>query len=139
MTGEVYLEEIVKKHLLPAFKRLKASWTRRYGPGYRPWVLEDNVKTHTGTATRSWAKGAGMRYLNHPSSSPDLNPIEHAWALLKRMINELPRRPTTIDELFEVAARLWMEIPQEKLNNMVRSMGERLRAVRLNRGGPTKY
>ncbi|WOO86244.1 Transposable element Tcb2 transposase [Vanrija pseudolonga] len=139
MTGQVYLDEIVKKRLLPAFKRLRTAWTRRYGRGHCPWVLEDNHKAHIGKPVRPYGLKKGMRYLPHPATSPDLNPIEHAWAKLKSMLNQLERRLQNPDELFEVAAALWLKIPQEELDNMVNSMPRRLRAVRLNRGGPTKY
>jgi transposase len=43
-----------------------------------------------------------------PSGSPDLNPIESLWAILKRRVEELG--PRTKDELIEVIVTAWESI-----------------------------
>jgi hypothetical protein len=135
VTAKIYRDQITKGELKRNWKHVNRIW-RGFG-GAR--IVEDNVRIHTSLENRRIAKWQKFRYLNHPPYSPDLNPIENCWGYLKRMIYSLPRHPTTTDELYETAKRLWNEIPQEVINDTVESMKERLKLVRSGHGWPTKY
>ncbi|EIW65992.1 hypothetical protein TREMEDRAFT_35730, partial [Tremella mesenterica DSM 1558] len=80
-----------------------------------------------------------FKYVDHPPYSPDLNPIENCWAYLRKQIWKLPKRATNDKQLFEVAQKLWKEMPQEVLDNSIDSMMKRLKDVRRNNGGSTNY
>ena len=77
------------------------------------------------------AAGAKRRvsYLDHPPYSPDLNPIENAWSLLKRELATLDNPRRTEDALLAEAQRIWTAVDQDKLDNMVDSMEGRLQMV----------
>ncbi len=72
-----------------------------------------------------------------PSMSPDLNPIEHLWGILKRQV-EL-HSPSSIQSLKEVILEEWKKIDLAKCRQLVHSMPRRLGAVTKNHGGHTKY
>src|SRR5262249_15042686 len=107
---------------------------------------QDNSGLHNAASTQTWLQEHGVEYIDWPPFSPDLNPIEHAWALLKRAIrrkyphlrhlkdNELDRA-----EFIECAKVAWAEIPQGALRGLIESMPNRLRAVIGARGWYTKY
>jgi transposase len=46
-------------------------------------VVMDNLSAHKSPAVREWIEKAGAEVLYLPPYSPDLNPIEKAWAKLK--------------------------------------------------------
>jgi hypothetical protein len=76
----------------------------------------------------------------HPPNSPDLNCIEHAWAELKRRINELEEIPKGKDALFDVAQRIWDEMGNEGyFKKLVDSMPARIRTVVEVQGRATKW
>jgi len=43
-----------------------------------------------------------------PSYSPDVNPIENIWAILKRQVNK--RHAETIEDLQEIIPEIWNNI-----------------------------
>ena len=70
-----------------------------------------------------------------PPNSPDLNPIEHVWSMLKDRVSE--RSPTTKAELMQYAAEEWEIIPQQMIQNCISALPARLRLVTKNKGGYT--
>ena len=73
-----------------------------------------------------------------PAKSPDLNPIEHVWDLLKRKVRAQPMQPN-IREITRVIHQMWAAIPQQYLHRYIISMRTRCLAVIAAAGGHTKY
>ena len=67
-------------------------------PDNQPLLLQDNATVHTAAISQAALTKAGIRIVpNFSPSSPDLNPIEGVWGLLKRRINSRRPRPTTAE------------------------------------------
>lgn len=70
-------------------------------------VVMDNASFHRKARLFSAAQNAGIILIFLPPYSPELNPIEHFWAWLKRYLsNILPFSPSFDDALFD-AFQLW--------------------------------
>jgi hypothetical protein len=81
-----------------------------------------------------------------PPYSPDLNPIENIWPLIKSRIikahpklNEIRRTDRTKQLLVQAAVEAWERIEDKVLDNLWKSMPQRLTAVSDAQGWYTKY
>ena len=71
------------------------------------------------------------------SMSPDLNPIEHLWDILKRKVEV--RKVSNIHHLRDVIMEEWKRTPVTTCEALVNSMPKRVEAVVENNGDHTKY
>lgn len=73
-----------------------------------------------------------------PGNSPDLNPIENLWGIMKAEIRAA--KPRGLVELKTLLEKVWYEgILHQTLQDLVASMPSRVQAVITARGGSTKY
>lgn len=107
--------------------------------GRSPKVLEDNAKVHTAAIARECALEHGFEFIDHPPSSPDLNPIEHCWAWLKHQLATGDRHPTNPTELFSTISAIWDRMPQEMVDHIISTMTERNADVLKARGKYTRW
>ncbi len=100
-------------------------------------VQMDNDPKHTAKATKEFLKGKKWTVMQWPSQSPDLNPIEHAFHLLKTKLKG--KCPKNKQELKMVAVEAWQSITRDETQRLVMSMRSRLQAVIDCKGFATKY
>ncbi len=72
-----------------------------------------------------------------PSNSPDINPIENLWSIIKRRIEK--RKPRNIKELETFIIEEWNKIDSQIIMNLVNSMDSRLKAVIEAKGERINY
>jgi transposase len=69
-------------------------------------VVMDNTSFHKGDLTRQLIESAGCRALYLPPYSPDFNPIENVWAVIKSYYKTFKQRGyehgNAIDAAFQV-------------------------------------
>jgi hypothetical protein len=97
---------------------------------------QDNDPKHTSSLAYDLLDSKGIDYMAWPAYSPDLNPIENLWAILKRRMSDC--RPKNADGLWECVQEAWYDLPVELLHNLIDSMSRRCQAVIEKKGYPTK-
>jgi len=131
MDSRVYIE-ILRNHMKPS-----TAWLLPHPRD--PFILQhDNDPKHRSRKTCEWLGRNHVATLPWPAQSPDLNPIEHLWATLKRRVNSGPA-PATVDKLWERLEATWWCIDPAECRDLVESMPRRIEAVIRARGGHTRY
>jgi len=110
-----------------------------YGAPDAAWLKEDLASCHAAKASKAVKQQLGLRVLPWVGQSPDLNPIENAWAELKGRLRARPTAPKNKDELFAGLSEEWDAIPAFFFRRLVESMPRRVRDVIAVGGASTKY
>ena len=100
---------------------------------------QDNAPIHTSRATKEWLRTNKISTIDWPANSPDLNPIENIWKLLKDNIQKREDFPRTVNKLKIALREEWENLDRSVFEEVVTSMPRRIDAVLRANGGPTKY
>ncbi len=127
LTGLGYVD-LLKENLKPSLRKMRL---RRYV------FVQDNDPKHTSKVASAFFQQQYIEKLDWPPQSPDLNPIENLWAILDAKI---PLEGRTNRQIFwERLQEEWNAISQLTIDNLIKSIPNRLQMVIDNKGGHTKY
>ena len=100
---------------------------------------QDNDPKHTSKKATKWLVENDVNVMQWPSQSPDLNPIEHIWVLLKRKLNQYHERPDGMLTLWSRISEEWERITRAECLAVIDSMPRRILALKKAKGGYIKY
>jgi transposase len=126
----ILYQQILQSHLRPT----ALQWFRHR----QWWYQHDNAPAHNAASTKQWLEDHRVRAIEWPPYSPDLNPIENLWAILKQEIHR--ECLTNREEVVERAVAIWNSPTfQNHCRRLVASMHQRCFDCVRFRGGPTGY
>ncbi len=121
MTSAKYIE-FLTDHFLP--------WYKKKNRAFRSKIIfmHDNAPSHAAKNTSVSLAAMGIKWeklMVWPPSSPELNPIENLWSILKRKIYEGGRQLASKPQLWEAILTSCKEIQAETLQKLTSSMDAR--------------
>ena len=123
--------KIYKNGLLPSTKK----W---FDDNNTYWnLLEDNDPKHTSKICKKFKVDNGIQSISWPSQSPDCNPIENVWGLMKLKINKQP--PTSMKNFMERIKKEWKNLPVDFAEKLVNSMEHRIELLIERNGDYINY
>jgi len=125
MNTEFYVN-IISRHIPEINSMLGNDWR----------FQQDNDPKHTSRIAKAYLQENVPEMLEWPSNSPDLNPIENLWAIVKRNVEK--RMPRNIEDL-EFMKEEWQNIPDSIVINLVNSMSRRCQSVIERNGERINY
>lgn len=98
------LKKILDKHVI---KTALSIW-----PSSQWYYLHDNDPKHKNSKIiKQWLHNNGITSIDHPSNSPDVNPIENLISIVKRKVDD--RHPQTIEQEKAYFIEEWMRDDDE--------------------------
>ena len=109
--------------------------------------MQDNALIHTAKKVKKWFDENGITIIDWPPYSPNLNPIEHVWYVLKQLVYQVNPDIDSVtgsdDKVREVLCKAleeaWALIDEEMLRSLIVSMERRIEACIQSKGWNTKY
>lgn len=129
LSASRYITEILEDHVVPYMGYI--------GDNFQ--LMHDNARPHVARIVTQYLEEVGIRVMQWPARSPDLNPIEHMWDTLKQKVRARDPAPTNLEDLETAIREEWNRIPQGTINVLIRSLKWQMQAVIRARGGNTEY
>jgi hypothetical protein len=133
LNGPRYVDQVLSGPL----KEFWQATEKEEGPGIL--VVEDGAPSHRSVVAKKARDEAGITNLTHPPSSPDLNPIEPIWLLLKNRVADTPGSANSLNALWNAIQKAWDGITLEDIQKHTNRMHDRVEAVERAKGWHTEY
>lgn len=119
MDSEEYIEIINKSNLIQTcdLKYGQLGWC----------FMQDGATSHTSATTKEFLSGKVKIIPGWPPNSPDLNPIEIIWSIIKRRLNQYHIR--TKEELIQRVKEVWNALDQSTIDRLVGEFNKRVDLV----------
>ena len=98
---------------------------------------QDRAPCHWSKSTKNFLADRNVPLLPWPGNSPDINPIENVWGIIGQIIRK--KKITNSALLYREVQEIWYGLQPQLLQNLYKSMSQRVAAIIKARGGPTKY
>ena len=127
-----------EKYLKVTEKKLVTDLSNTF-PGRSEVFLQDSVPCHKAKKVMKYMKEIILKVLDWPENSPDLNPIENLWSIIKLRLRS--EDCTAKTKVIEAIIRIWFRDPEikEKYHKLVDSTPNRVQQVLKNDGGHIMY
>jgi transposase len=126
--------DFLEGNFSPWFASQKAAFRRKMV------FMHDNAPSHAARLTTQFLADRGFknsRMMTWPASSPDLNPIENLWSLVKRRIYAGGRQFDSKAELWQAIQTEFRRLKPAEVRKLTASMYSRLVMVLQRKGGHT--
>ena len=130
MNGDKYMEVINNKVLTDMEEAF---------PNGEGIFQQDLAPCHRANKVKRLFLEKEIRVLDWPGNSPDLNPIENLWAIVK--LEARKKDCTTLEKMTQAILDIWFSDPkiEQHCSKLVDSMPKRVKEVIEKRGGHIKY
>ena len=127
MDGAYYIQ-ILQDHLIRNARK-------QFGRCWR--LLQDNDPKHKSRIVKKFLDEEVSEVIDWPSNSPDTNPIENLWSVIKRRVEK--RGPSNLNESNKFLHDEWNKVDMLIINNLIKSMKSRCLSLIESKGERIDY
>ena len=108
--------------------------------GLASFVLQEaSCGSHRAKSIADYLANEEVARMKWLPQSPDLNPIENLWGLMKTYLRKRAVHPKNPIDLFRILSNIWNTLPDSYFQKLVASMPKCIEMVCENKGGSSKY
>ena len=126
MNADTYIQ-ILENNLIPIIENSNKEFIFQH----------DNDPKHTAKKTKQFLEDNNVSVIDWPSCSPDLNPIENVWKILKERVRKCKSK--NANEFIENIMNEWNNFESKILKSLINSMPIRVHKVIENEGDIIMY
>ena len=97
------------------------------------------MHVHTRQDLTEFLNNSNINVLRWPAFSPDLSPVEHLWDQIGRRVYGARNPIHSRQDLVNRLTAAWNDIPQYRIQRLIRSKRRRCQAVLNSNGGHSRY
>ena len=101
--------------------------------------MDDGAAYHTSKYTKKFCAEVGLLRMIWPAQSPDLNPIENLWRIIRIRVSGYHHKIHSVEEMRVAISEEWEKLTEEDYRKCIESMHQRCKLVILAKGGSIKY
>ena len=132
LTAQTYIEDILTDVVLPFI----AEKEQHIG---HVLLQQDNAPVHKANTVGIFLQENIIEVLPWPAVSPDMNCIEHVWAILGMELLKLKPQPQNSEELFNALLVAWEAIDPQVIRNLTSKMRKRVNWLKQQNGCHTQF
>ena len=117
---------VLEKHMVANFKSHHCNY-----------FMHDGAPAHRAKLVSTFLNNNNIDVLDWPGNSPDLNPIENVWHVMKNELQNV--KPTNIFKMKEALTNIWQQLDTDYFSKLAESMPKRLKLVINEKGNMAKY
>ena len=122
-------KKLLEDHLLPELTKINCQMV----------FMQDNAPCHKARTVLQFFADHDITTMDWPAQSPDSNPIENLWSIIKQRRAKKYGMPTTKNELIEQIFEIWDNIDAELKKKLAESVFKRLIKIIENNGKQLDY
>ena len=101
--------------------------------------MNDGTDYHTSKRIITFERETDLLRMNWPAQSPDLNPIENLWHIIKIRVSARRHQIHTLEAMEKAIIDEWGRLTEKDFRKCIESIPERCRLVIAAKGGAIKY
>ncbi|EFN66011.1 Transposable element Tc3 transposase, partial [Camponotus floridanus] len=107
MDSYIYIEDIIIPYIVPYKEFIGENFL----------LMQDNARPHVARVVTNFLNEINIERMVWPAISPDMNPIEHLWDILKRRVQK--HNAQTLAALRNALQEEWNNLKQEEIRNLI--------------------
>ena len=127
----------IGNYIAPMADRIRGK--NGWGPEETLYIVWDHAGVHLSHAAREVLEELNIEILGLPARCPELNVIEILWFMCKTKLRAKTFKNNSYNAFLAAVEEACSEVPQTKIDNLIKSFYGRCRQMILHKGKPFRY